>query len=50
MNKRWVYPSDPQWKELRLKKLLRGLRFAEEIGDSKVCVIILREIRHVLMR
>ncbi len=50
MKKSWVYPNDPQWKKLRVKKLLKGLRFAEEIGDAVVCRIINKEIRNVLMR
>ena len=50
MKKRWVYPNDPQWKELRLKKLEKGLRFAESIGDMQMCRIITKEMRNVLLK
>lgn len=50
MRKKWIYPTDKRWKPLRVKKLLKGLRFAERIGDKKMCKIITEEVRRVLLR
>lgn len=40
----------PVWKERRVKRLLKGLRFAEDLGDMLVCRIITKEIRRVLLK
>ena len=50
MRKKWLYPGDPGWTEARLEKLLKGLRFAEVIGDRKVCLLILKEVQRVLLK
>jgi len=50
MRKAWIYRNDPRWKELRLARLKRGLRFAEQLGDMVVCRIITKEIRRVLLQ
>lgn len=49
--KAWICRAQGSaWKDLRLKRLLRGLRFSVKIGDRNVCEIIKREIRHVLLK
>ena len=49
MGKTWIYRGQPGWRELRVTGLLKGLQFAESIGDMQVCRIIIREIRRVIL-
>jgi len=44
-----IGPKDPRWKDLRIARLLKGLKFAESIGDMKMCQIITKEIRRVIL-
>jgi len=50
MKRKWIYSSDPRWKDLRIARLKKGLKFAESIGDTTMCRIITKEMKNVLLR